>query len=41
MNVENVTYFDSFGAEHISKEIRKLTGNKKIIKNTCRIQPDN
>ena len=41
VNVENVTYFDSFGAEHISKEIRKLTGNKKIIKNTCRIQPDN
>ena len=26
----NVTYFDSFGAEHIPKEIIKLTGNKNI-----------
>ena len=24
VNGENVTYFDSFGAEHISKEIKKL-----------------
>ena len=27
---ENVTYFDSFGVEHIPKEIRKLIGNKKF-----------
>ena len=24
VNAENVTYFDSFGVEHISKEIRKF-----------------
>ena len=33
----NVTYFDSFGIEHIPKEIRKLMGNKNII-NIYRIQ---
>ena len=26
----NVTYFDSFGVEHIHKEIKKLIGNKNI-----------
>ena len=26
----NVTYFDSFGIEHISKEISKFIGNKNI-----------
>ena len=25
---ENVTYIDSFGSEHISKEIGKFNGNK-------------
>ena len=30
---ENVTYFDSFGIEHILKEIRKFTRNKNIITN--------
>ena len=34
----NVTYFDSFGAEHIPKEIKKLIGNKNIITNIFRIQ---
>ena len=34
----NVTYFDSFGAEHIPKEIRKSVGNKNIITNISRIQ---
>ena len=29
----NVTYFDSFGVEHISKEIKKLKDNKKITTN--------
>ena len=38
VNGENVTYFDSFGVEHIPKEIRKFIGNKNIITNTCRIQ---
>ena len=40
MNVENVTYFDSLGGEHIPKEIRKFIGNKNIIKNIYRIQAD-
>ena len=31
VNAENVTYFDSFGVEHIPKEIRKFLGNKNII----------
>ena len=38
MNAENVTHFDSFGAEHIPKEIRKFIGNKNIITNIYRIQ---
>ena len=29
-NDNNVTYFDSFGVEHIPEEIRKFTGNKYI-----------
>ena len=28
MNGENVTYFDSFGVEHIPKEIRKFIGKE-------------
>ena len=35
---ENVTYFDSFGVEHILKEIRKFIGNKNITTNIYRIQ---
>ena len=31
MNAENVTYFDSFGVEHITKEIKKFVGNRNII----------
>ena len=31
-------YFDSFGVEHILKEIKKFIGNKNIIKNIYRIQ---
>ena len=37
-NAENLTYFDSFGVEYISKEIIKLIGNKNIITNIYRIQ---
>ena len=33
VNAESVTYFDSFGVEHIPKEIKKLKGNKNIITN--------
>ena len=38
VNSKNVTYFDSFGVEHIPKEIRKFIGNKNIITNIYRIQ---
>ena len=34
-----ITYFDSFGAEHILNEIKKFIGNKNIITNIYRIQP--
>ena len=37
-NVENLTYFDSYGVEYIPKEIIKLIGNKNIIANIYRIQ---
>ena len=32
-NAKNVIYFDSFGVEHIPKEIRKFIGNKNITTN--------
>ena len=38
VNDSNVTYFYSFGVEHIPKEIRKFIGNKNIITNIYRIQ---
>ena len=34
----NVTYFDSFGFEHIPKEIKQFIGNKNIITDIYRIQ---
>ena len=34
----NVTYFDSFGVEHIPKEIRTFINNKNIKTNIFRIQ---
>ena len=34
-------YFDSFGVEHILKEIRKFITNKNIITNIYRIQAYN
>ena len=37
----NVTYFDSFGVEHIPKEIKKFIGNKNIRTNIFRIQAYN
>ena len=33
-----VTYFDSFGVEHIPKEIKKFIGSKNVIANIFRIQ---
>ena len=37
----NVTYFDSFGVEHIPKEIKEFVKNKNIITNIFRIQAYN
>ena len=34
----NAIYFDSFGLEHLRKEIRKFIGNKKIITNIYRMK---
>ena len=40
MYVKNndITYFESFGVEHIPKEIIKLVGSKNVIANIFRIQ---
>ena len=40
MYIQNndVTYFDSFGVEHIPKEIRTFISNKNIKTNIFRIQ---
>ena len=38
VNNKTVTYFDSFGVDHIPKEIIKFIGNKNIITNIYRIQ---
>ena len=38
MNAENVTYFDSFGVEHIPNKIRKFIGNINIMANIYRMQ---
>ena len=32
-DADNILYFDSFGVEHIPKEIKKFIGNKNIIAN--------
>ena len=41
MNANNMVYFDSFGVEHIPKEIKKFIGNKIIVTNIYRIQEYN
>ena len=38
VNNQTVTYFDSFGVEHIPKEIMKFIGNKNKITNIFRTQ---
>ena len=38
VNDDNVIYSDNSGVEHIPKQIKKFTGNKKIITNIYRIQ---
>ena len=37
----NVTYLDSFGVEHIPKEIKSFFGNKNMQANVFRIQAYN
>ena len=34
-------YFDSFGVEHVPKEIKRFIGHKSIKTNIFRIQADN
>ena len=38
VNNKTVTYFDSFGVEHIPKEVKKFIGDRNIISNIYRIQ---
>ena len=38
VNINSVTYFDSFGVEHIPKEIIKFIENRNIKTNIFRIQ---
>ena len=38
VNTKTVTYFDNFGVENISKEIKKFINNKYMITNMFRIQ---
>ena len=38
VNTNDVTYFDSFGVEHIPKEIKAFINNKNIKTNIFRIQ---
>ena len=41
VNAKSVTYFGSFGVEHIPKEIRKFIGNKNVVTNIYRVQAYN
>ena len=41
VNDNNVTYFDSFGVEHIPGEIKKFIGNKNIITIIYRVRTYN
>ena len=36
-----ITYFDSFGVEHVPKEIERFIGHKNIKTNIFRIEADN
>ena len=38
VSIKTVTYFDSFGVEHIPKEIKKFINNENIIPNIFRLQ---
>ena len=41
VNNKTITYFDSFGVEHIPRQIMKLIARKKVITNIYRIQAYN
>ena len=41
INAKIITYFASFGVEHIPKQMRKIVRHKNIIKNIYRIQAFN
>ena len=41
VNGNDIIYFYSFGVKHIPKEIKKIIGNKNIIKNIYRMQAYN
>ena len=38
VNNKTVTYFDSFGIEHVPKEVKKFIGNRNVITTIYRIQ---
>ena len=38
MNANNIVYFNSFGIEHVPKEIKKCIRNKNTIRSIYRIQ---
>ena len=38
LNANKIVYIDSFGVQHIPKEIKKIVGNKNVITNIYRIQ---
>ena len=38
VNNKTVTYFDSFGVEHIPKEIKKFINNKNIVADIFRLK---
>ena len=39
--LKKIVYFDSFGVEHISEEIKKFIGNRNIKANIYRVQANN
>ena len=39
-NKNQTLYFDSFGVEHVPKEIREFVGNKNTKANIFRVQPN-
>ena len=40
-NISEIVYFDSFGLEHVPKEIKQFIGNKNIIVNIFHVQANN